>query len=351
MPSPGAPPIAPPPRRLGLVLGLVVGGVGALLIAGVITTAALISSSHAPSASVSRFLDLLVAGHSHAAVQQLAPRPDAALDLTADDVYEGAKHRIQHYAIVSTTAHGRQADVVVRLTNDNGSWRETFHLTSQRKFLVLWDVWAVDGGSLPVVGLNDSRPVDVSVTVNGVEIQKSGSQHDAYVAFPGTYRFALVPDNSFVKADAHEAQVTSFEHDTKVTLQPQLTDDGIAQARAAVDAFLQRCIQQPVLAPTGNCGYEVIDNGDGTVLSNITWSIKQRPVVSFAPWDQDGWAVTTDTAGVIEMDADARKGGLSGEVFALFDSYDVQGFVTLDTSGQMTFTSTYEGDTANTPNA
>jgi hypothetical protein len=266
-------------------------------------------------------------------------------------VYSSAKHRITSYKIESTKITGDKAVVEVKLKTDSGSWVQRFDLVTSHKFLI-FDVWTIDGDSLPTVDLTDDRPDGVIVTVNGVQIQKNGVSDSTFFALPGDYRFAIVGDSSLIKADSHDAQITTFDHDKKVALSVQLTDDGVTSARAAVDDFLNGCIAQEVLTPDGDCGYGATDdpNFPNETLSNIFWSIKQRPVVSFDSWQDGGWTVKTDTAGTLEMQADFRDGRYYGQGIAIIDSYNIQGFVELKDDA-LVFTSGYEGDSANQPNA
>jgi hypothetical protein len=342
-----------PPRtrgRLGLILGLSLGGAGVLIIAALVSVFAVLSAQHAPSASVDRFLTALEKGHSTAALAQLSPAPTANHALVDDAVYEHVTNRVTKHRILSTTTHGSRSVVTARLMTKSGSFTQTFTLVTHKKSL-LWDIWTVDGSAFPVIHLADDRPKNLNVTVDGVAIQKDGSQLDEFVALPGTYRFAVDGDTSLVTADAHSVTIGSFEARKSVTLQPRLTNDGIAKAREAVDAFLDACIAQPVLAPVGNCGFEIINDEPNVSIDGIQWSIKQRPVVEFAAWQDGAWTVKTDTAGSFEMNAEGHLGSAHGEVGGIIDDYDVQGYVSLDDSGRLVFTSDYKGDDANTPNA
>jgi hypothetical protein len=354
-----APPVtAPPPataplkprRRLRLILGLSIGGFAVLVIAALGITYAVLSADYAASASVDRFLTLVVKGQSSEAVKTMDPAPVDDDALVDDDVYASAKHRITSYKIESTKITGHKAVVEVKLKTDSGAWEQSFDLVTSHKFL-LFDAWTIDGGSLPTIDLTDDRPDGVSVTANGVQIQKNGLADSTFFALPGDYRFAIVSDSSLVKADSHDAQITTFDHNKKVELQVQLTDDGVTSARAAVDTFLNGCISQEVLVPDGDCGYEVTNdpNFPNETLSNILWSIKQRPVVSFDAWEEGGWTVKTETAGVLEMDADFKDARYYGTAIALFNSYDIQGYVEFS-NDTLVFKSTYEGDSANQPN-
>jgi hypothetical protein len=312
---------------------------------------AVLSANYAPSASVDRFLSLVVKGQSTEAVATLDPAPLDDAALVDDDLYTATKHRITSYKIESTKITKSSAVVEVKLKTDTGSWTQRFNLVTAHRFL-LFDVWTVNGDSLSTVSLDDDRPDGVTVSANGVQIQKNGDHSTIFFALPGDYRFSIVGDGSLVKADGHDAQITSFDQKKTVALQVQLTDDGISKARTAVDDFLNACVSQTVLAPVGDCGYEVTSdpNFPNVIVSNISWSIKQRPVVSFDPWEDDGWTVKTDTAGALEMDADIREGRAYGSEVAFFGAYDIQGYIQLK-DGALVFVSTYEGDAGNEPNA
>lgn len=338
-------------RRLGLILGIALGG-AVLLIAVTAVVVALLSAQRAPSASVDRFLNAIEKGHSSAAVAQLSPSPIGSRALVADDFYDHQANRITKHQILSTTTHGSHSVVRVRITTEKGSFTQAFNLVTHRKSFI-WDIWTVDGTSFPVIDLADPRPDGVGVTVNGTTIQNNGDEFDTFVVLPGAYRFAPDADNSLVTTDTHTVTIGSFEGHPSVTLQPRLTSDGITQARAAVDAFLDACLAQPVLAPTGNCGFEIINDEPGVTIDSITWSMKQRPVVEFGAWDNGAWEVKTDTAGSFEMNGEGHLGSAHGEVDALIDDYDVHGYVALDEHGHFVFGSDYKGDDDNSgqPNA
>jgi hypothetical protein len=333
-------------RRRILLLVLV--GVGVLAIAGLGTAYGLLSAHYAPSTSVTAFLDQVVKGRSAEAVKLMSPAPQGNAGLVSDDVYGSAKHRVTSYKIESTKTHGSHAEVTVRLHTDSGSWMQRFELVAGGHQL-LWDVWTVDGGNLPKITLDDSRPTGVTITANGVAIQKDNSQYNEFYTLPGTYTFAVESDNSLVAADSHSAAIHSMSggRNVKVQLRFRLSDDGIAAARNAVDQFLDGCLAQAALAPTGECGFYVENDPTGTI-SNILWSITRRPVVSFGDWDQDGWTAKTDTAGVFEMDGTYRGSQGHGDVSALFTSYDVQGYVALK-DGKIVFHSTYTDGTGGQP--
>lgn len=331
---------APRPRRRRRILALTLGGVGLLVIAGLAVAYGLLSARYAPTASVSSFLDQVVKGRSTEAVELMSPKPEGNPGLTSDDVYQAAKHRVTSYRVESTTVSGGHAHVKALLHTDAGSWSQTFTLVTHHRVL-LWDIWTVDGSDLQHITLDDTRPAGVTITANDVPIQKDNSDYNSYYALPGSYTFAIESDNSLVAADSHAASIHSMSggRNVKVQLRFRLTDDGIAAGRTAVDQFLDGCLAQASLAPTGNCGFYVENDPTGTI-SSIQWSITKRPVVSFGDWEDNGWTVKTDTAGVFEMDGIYRGSKGYGDVAALFTSYDVQGYLDLN-DGKIVFHSTY----------
>ena len=337
--------------RLGLILGLSLGGFGVLVIAAIGITVGVLSAQHAPGASVDRFLTAVEKGHPSAAIAQLSPAPIANTSLMKNSVYEHVTDRVTRHQILSTTTHGSRSVVTVRLVTKRGSFTQAFRLVTHRKALI-WDVWTVDGSSFPVIQLIAELPKGLGVTMDDVEIQKETSDFDAYLALPGDYTFAFDGDTSLVTASARTVTIRSFTDQATVTLQPRLTDDGVAAARAAVDAFIDSCVAQRVLAPTGNCGFEIINDEPGVTIDHIQWSIKQRPVVEFGAWDDGVWRVKTDTAGSFEMNAEGHLGSAHGEVDGLIDDYDVRGYIAMVDADHLIFNSGYEGDNANrTPNA
>ncbi len=335
------PPVTAPRRsRRRRILLIVLGGVVVLIIAGLGIAYGVLSARYAPGASVSAFLDQVVKGRSAEAIKLMSPKPEGNPGLMNDDVYAATKHRVTSYRIESTEVHGDHAQVTAQLHTDSGSWTQRFDLVGSHHVL-LWNEWTVDGTALPKVTLDDDRPSGVNVTANDIVIQKDSSAFDEFYVLPGTYAFAIESDNSLVAADSHSVAIHSMSgsRNVKVQLRFRLTDDGIAAGRAAIDQFLDACLAQPTLAPTGDCGFYVENDPTGTI-SNILWSITRRPDVSFGDWEDNGWTVKTDTAGVFEMDG-IYSGSLGrGDVSALFTSYDVQGYVDLE-DGKIAFHSTY----------
>jgi len=342
--------VAPRPRsrRRRLILALVLGGIGVLLIAGVGVAYGVLSARYAPSASVSAFLDQVVKGRSTEAIRLMSPGPLGNSDLMSDDIYRAAKHRITSYQIESATTKGDQARVSVKLRTDSGSWTQVFDLVTTSHVLI-WNVWTVDGHDIPQITLEDTRPAGVTITANELAVQKNNADYTSYYALPGSYTFAVESDNSLVAGDSHSVSIHSMTgaRDVKVQLRFRLTDDGIAAGRTAVDQYLDGCLAQATLAPTGDCGFYVENDPTGTI-SNIIWSITRRPVVSFDDWQDDGWTVKTDTAGVFEMDGTYRGSQGYGDVSALFTSYDVQGYLDLD-QGKIVFHSTYKDGSGGQP--
>jgi len=339
-------PSAPRPRsrRRRLILALVLGGVAVLLIAGAGVAYGVLSARYAPSASVSSFLDQVVKGRSAEAIRLMSPGPLGNSDLMSDDIYRAAKHRVTSYQIESTKTTGDQAEVTVKLHTDSGSWTQSFDLVTS-SHLLMWNVWTIDGHDMPQITLEDTRPAGVTITANNLAVQKDNSDYTSYYALPGSYEFAVESDNSLVAADSHSVSIHSMSggRDVKVQLRFRLTEDGIAAGRTAVDQYLDGCLAQATLAPTGDCGFYVENDPTGTI-SDILWSITRRPVVSFDDWEDNGWTVKTDTAGVFEMDGKYRGTQGYGDVSALFTSYDVQGYLDLK-DGKIVFHSTYsDGD-------
>lgn len=343
-----APPAPARSHRRRRIVALVLGGVGVLVIVGVGIAYGVLSASYAPSASVSSFLNQVVKGRAAEAIKLMSPGPLGNSGLMSDDIYRAAKHRVTSYRIESTKTKGDHAEVTVKLHTDSGSWTQSFDLVTTSRVL-LWDVWTVDGHGLPQITLDDARPSGVTITANDLAIQKDNSDYTSYYALPGSYTFAVESDNSLVAADSHSASIHSMSggRNVKVQLRFRLTADGIAAGRSAVDQYLDACLAQATLAPTGDCGFYVENDPTGTI-SNILWSITRRPVVSFGDWEDDGWTVKTDTAGVFEMDGTYRGSKGYGDVGALFTSYDVQGYLSLD-DGKIVFHSTYQDGAGGQP--
>ncbi len=337
-------PLAPPPdtastgRRLRLLL-IIGGGVLAALLATVGILYAVLAAQRTPHAVVESFLTALVDGDPAAAADLLAAQPTGNPVLLSDAAVPAASDRLTGFTVVSTTTDDERTTVTVEIEQAGETDTVDLPLVLVRRDGGILDVWRIHPEALPTVYVTYPRPEGMELTVNGTPFGMLAGAFEVDVpAFPGTYVFE--PRGGTDSYDAEPTSVTvRFGSDGTAALPVRLTEAGEAAARAAVNAHLDACLAQPVLAPVGDCGFWVID--DGATYTNIRWTLLARPTVTFGDYtDRGGWAVLPETPGSMRFDADYSLPGESGTAEAVFDAYEQAGVITgFDDAGAATFES------------
>jgi hypothetical protein len=300
---------AVPARRSRLRLGLIIGGaVLVALLAGAGITYAVVASQRTPEATVSAFLDELVAGDAAGAQRLLTSIPSGNPVLLQPDTYEATPDTISGYTVLDSSTDGATSTVTVEFEQAGETYTQDLSLSLVRRDLGVFDVWRVDGSNLPSVYVSYARPVGAT---------------DYYSAEPVsiTLRFDG-PDSS-----------------TTALLEVLLTEAGTASAQAAVNAHLDGCLAQPVLAPGPNCGFGVIQ--DDATYSNIRWTLLTRPTVTFGAFRPDsGWAVIPASPGSLRFDADYETSSEYGTAESSFNALEQAGvIVSIDENGVAEFES------------
>lgn len=323
------------------------GGFGLLTIAGLGVAYLLLSATYAPSASVSRFLDLVVAGKATEAEHQLSPRPAGLDTFIKDSTYASLPDRVTRYAILSTSASGGGTAVVTaRMTTAAGSWNQRFYLHPRGQKLILWQAWEIDGSEFSAIHVGPAAPPGTGLMLDDSSAS-AVADDGGYIALPGTYHLTSTSGSPLVETQNVTIKVTSFQSSYDAGITGMLNDLGQAKARAAVAAYEDACVQQEVLAPTGGCGYYVADDPAYTVKA-VHWTIDKRPDVSFGAYRDEGWDVHTDSTGTFVMDALITDGSRVGISEAVVDDFTVRGYVAPDGADGLRFISGYSDDAGGT---
>lgn len=347
-PSPDAP--VPPAQRVDVpdVPGtgrsklpfLIAGGALVLLLGGLGIAYAIVAAQRTPEAAVSQFLDKLVAGEAGKAQKLLASIPAGNPALLQPDTYEATGDRITGYSILETSTEGDRAVASVEFEQAGETYTEELELERVGKDLGVFDVWRIDGASMPIVYLTYPRPDGMGLDVNGTEL---GGFENAYQlevpAWPGTYEF--VPTGATDEYGSEPVTVTvrfgGMDASTTAALTVELTEAGTAAATAAVNARLDSCLAQPALNPGPNCGFGVVQ--DDATYTNIRWTLLARPAVAFGSYTSDGWAVSTSAPGSMRLDADYSTASETGTAESVIDGFEQGGFILSFTDGAAEFES------------
>ncbi|MGX5681580.1 hypothetical protein [Schumannella luteola] len=357
LPPPGPAPVEPVPpvthteipavpgRRRRWLPFAIAGAAVLALLGGAAAAFAIVSAQRTPQAAVSAFLDELVAGDAAGAQSLLASIPSGNPVLLQPDTYAATDDRIEGYSVVSATVDGATATVTVEI--EQGGERSTHELPLAlvRKDLGLFDVWRVTSDALPTVYVTYARPDGMGLDVNGTEFDGLSGAFDLNVpAFPGTYVFEPTGSTDYFAAEPVTVTLSFANADdsdgsTTVALDVELTDAGVAAATAAVNATLDACLAQPVLAPQPNCGFGAIQ--DDATYTNIRWTLTARPGVSFGTYSAgDGWAVIPTSPGSMRLDADYETATEYGTAESVIDGFEQSGFIrSIDEAGSAVFES------------
>jgi hypothetical protein len=336
-----APEPATKARRPWLVPVIIAAGAVVLLGAGAGIGYAVVVGQRSPEAVVSSYLNELVAGDAAAAGTWMTALPEGNPVLLQPDTYAGVTDPISDFTVIDTDIDGKVAEVTVEFVQGSETYTQELTLSLIKRDLGIFDVWRVDGSNLPGVYVSFARPDGMDLSVNGTDFGVLvGSYEYDVPALPGTYTFTPEGTTEFYTAEPVTVTIRfdGPESTTSVALPVTLTEAGAASAQAAVNAYLDSCLAQPVLAPSGNCGFSIAQD-DGT-YTNIRWTLLVRPTVSFGDYRSGrGWAVIPEAPGSMRLDADYELPGEYGTAEGTISGFKQAGFVLVDEAGVATFES------------
>lgn len=332
----------PQPRarksRTGLIVGIsIAAAVVVLGGAGLAVAGASISASVAPDKQVEEFLQDLVDGRAEAALAVMGEKPAGLL---TDEAYSASANHITDFTVGTPKTSGDSSTVTAKITQGGTSYTQEFALEKGAKSFVVFDTWQLQSLPLGAVDVQVQGPAGLAVQIDGNAVDEAVGT--SLRAFPGDYEVSVVDEDDLFDAEPATANVVGMSDDAAgsiatAVVTTTLTEAGTAAARSAVDAYVDGCVVQQSLKPD-NCGFEARAQ-DGITYSNIRWTLTVRPTFSFGEWAQDGWTVTTETAGTLDVVADSVDGaGRSGPSGTTISNYRPVGTVSV-VDGEVTFTS------------
>lgn len=337
---PGAPQYRQPQARrsrTGLIVGISIAAAVAVLGgAGLAVAGASISSSVAPDRQVDEFLQDLVDGRAEAALAVMGEKPSGLL---TDEAYASSTNHITDFAVGKPKTTGDTSTVTATITQGGTSYTQDFMLSKNGTSFIVFDTWQLEPVSLGIVDVQVQGPAGLSVEIDGNAVDDADGT--SLRAFPGDYEVSVVDDDDLFDAAPATASVVGLSDTAAGSLATAaiattLTEAGLAAGQSAVDAYVDGCVAQQSLKPD-NCGFEARAQ-DGVTYSNIRWTLTVRPTYSFGGWAQDGWSVTTATAGTLDVVADSVDGaGRSGPSGTTISNYRPVGTVSV-VDGAVEFT-------------
>jgi hypothetical protein len=342
--------------RRKLVLAITVPIAAVLLLAGGLGGAyAFGVAQHTPERLVSSYLDDLIAGDAESAVARFEPAPELDLSLTSNEVFQELDGRVTEYRIEDVSTIGDQAEVTVLIATADDSWSNTFELIRTGSD-GLFHIWTMDGASLPYVAVAVPFPGDLGIEVNGVPLEPAGDGSEVveFVALPGAYEIVVTGDLGFggddelLSASTRAVTVASLVRQdggggTKVIPELALTEAGAAKAVAAVNGWINGCVNGGAgsFGLSAACGGYAVESGAqaGDSYTRLRWTLKTAPVFELGDWSAAGWSVTTTKPGYLRWDADFSNARYYGTQWADHHDYQVSGVVTLGDDGTFFYTS------------
>ena len=265
----------------------------ALLIAGFgATVTALNADLYSAHGFVRTYLDALDRKDATAAlaipgVDSTAEGMDALLTSTA-------MGDLGDYTLVRDTEESGGAHTVVfDVALDGATSRTEFHVERSGTRFGLYPTWSFSAS--PIATLAVTARHAQGFTVNGADVASDG----AFLVFaPGSY--VLDHESTYLEAEAVTIAVTEPGTivDAKVTAEP--TEKFVAAVQSEVDGFLDACVTQEVLQPTGCPFGRAINN---RVDGAPTWSVADYPSVSIVAGREAGSWLVPSIPGTVHLNA------------------------------------------------
>ncbi|WP_230206520.1 hypothetical protein [Microbacterium gorillae] len=271
-------------------------------------------SLYSPSAFVTKYLNLLAAGHATDALAMPGVGVDAAaLEGAGIDAYSSeallrsaALSSLTDIHVDSEEAHGEVVAVTVSYRAGGHPKTSTFQVI-RSGWTGLVPGWRFEQTPLTSIELTVLGATEF--TVNGFTVDKrqiAGANVDPVaplsllVFTPGLYSVSV---DTKISASAGTAVLADVPlHPVPVTVQTEPTADFLAVVQEKVNGFLSECAKQEVLQPTG-CPF-------GLVVQNLivdppTWSIAEMPKVTIEPSGGD-W-ILPPTQGTAHVKVEVRS--------------------------------------------
>jgi hypothetical protein len=279
--------------------------VGALVIAGFVSTVLILNASLYSSAGFVRgYLDAL-ARHDAEGALELAG-PSVAGDASTALLQRDALGELSGIRLVGDTETSPGEHTVVYAYEAGGvTGQSTFEVRQTGTLLWLFPTWTFDTSPLAVIDLTVEHAD--SFTANGVDLV-TPRQNEAvpYLIFtPGLYEFTH--ESALLTAEPVRLAATEPDSTVPATLDIQASDEFATRVSAEVNSFLDDCATQEVLMPTGCPFGQTMTN---RIDSSPAWSIVAYPDVTVIPGNEPSqW----------RMSQTAAKAHLLVDVKSLFD--------------------------------
>ncbi|MEQ1735534.1 MAG: hypothetical protein ABL886_03820 [Rhodoglobus sp.] len=250
----------------------------AMLIGGFFGTVMLLNATlYSASGFVRGYLDALVRHDAEGALELAGPNVggDASTALLSRD----AMGELSDIRLVSATVTDSGEHTVMYSYRAGGVIGEsTFSVRPTGTLLGLFDTWAFATSPLGVIELTVQH--DDQFTANGVDlITPAQNSVVPYLVFtPGLYEFEH--ESHFLSAEPVRVAAVAPGEAVSARLNIQANAVFAVRVSEEVDSFLDACVDQHVLLPTGCPFGQTINN---RVITTPVWSMIDYPEVVIVP--------------------------------------------------------------------
>lgn len=269
-----------------------------------------------PRTVVARYLDALVHGHGREAMKLGGITPRSGDILLSQKAYATATDRITSFTLGAPVTRKGVTTVDATVEQGDRPYHRSFRVVRAGglPFLPLWKLAPVTPDTVEV---ETPGPSGLSFTIAGIK----PSSDDGFAklrALPGSYPVKV----SSSSADYSAKSGVAISHPVGSVVTPtlfaaELSETGYADAKKAVEDWLDACLATQDAAPA-NCPFLVKDEtANGVRLSDLRWALVTRPEVDmYGDWHDGGWDVrgsggsVTATAKVTRL-ADGATGQVS----------------------------------------
>ena len=196
--------VSPGARKRVKLIGVLVGVLVVLVIAGVVAIKVM-NSSRTPEAEVRKYLDLLAAGKGTEATEMVDPgvRNDQRVFLTDEAMASATSLLVVEDVVADKSGEDSNiAEVTATMTVDGQRFTHTFTVTADEAMMGLLNNWTITDSLAVPVSVNGERIDQFSVGSVSASVGQSGvaSRSSSYFFYPGVYTFTPVAPNEYVEA-------------------------------------------------------------------------------------------------------------------------------------------------------
>lgn len=288
----------------GLIIGVLLLGVGGW--------ALLNTQVYSASGFVSQYLSALARHDAGSALSMPGVTDDLPSDASTALLRSSALGELTDVRIGATRSAG--ADTIVEATFTAGG------VAGQSQFVVhrtgstfgIFDSWAFSQRPLSTIAVKVSHGVQFQVGTSGVidlrttkaeKLTDWGGTQSFLVFAPGAYSFSL--DSAKLVASPTTGTVTTPGQSASVTVDLQPTAAFTAQVQKEINEYLDQCVTQHVLQPSG-CpfGYQT----GNRIVGEPSWAMVDYPVVTVSD-GAESWVVRKAVG----------RARITGEIQSLYD--------------------------------